>query len=261
MWESMLDHHRSQARIVMALRSLDISQAPKETTEHHHKRTIQLWGIVQEWHSQFEKLFNNQKDYIKALNKWLALNLIPIESNLKEKVSSPPRPQNPPIQPLLQVWHDRLDKLPYEIARAPIANFAAVINTIMEHQQEELRMKEKCEDTMKELDRKTRQFNDWHSKYMQKRIPEEINPEHSGDNPQDAVVEERKLALEIISKRLKEEQEAYQKQCILVRDKSLVSLKTHLPELFRAISEFAEACAELYSGLRSISRNQKPSEN
>ncbi|KAB2620349.1 hypothetical protein D8674_041723 [Pyrus ussuriensis x Pyrus communis] len=48
--------------IVTAFRSLDIFQCPKHTSEHHHECTIQLFGV-----------------YIKALNNWLKLNLIPIE--------------------------------------------------------------------------------------------------------------------------------------------------------------------------------------
>lgn len=261
MWGTMLEHHKSQSRTAMALKSLDISQSPKETSEHHHKRTIQLWIVVQEWHSQFDKLVTNQKNYITALKKWLRLNLIPIESNLKEKVSSPPRPQNPPIQALLQAWNDHLEKLPDELAKTSISNFAAIIETIMQHQQDEMRLKAKCEETAKELERKTRQFNDWHSKYMQKRIPDENDREHPGDDPHDEVVIERKLVVETLSNRLKDEEESYQKECVLVRDKSLASLKNHLPELFRALSEFSYACSDMYSRLRSISRSQKPAGN
>ncbi|TKY74596.1 formin protein 8 [Spatholobus suberectus] len=106
MWENMCIHHGSQLKIDTDLKSLDISQAPKETTKHHYERTVQLWNVVLEWHSQFEKLVTHQKQYIKALNNWLKLNLIPIESNLKEKISSPPKAQNPPIQALLHAWHD-----------------------------------------------------------------------------------------------------------------------------------------------------------
>lgn len=261
MWGTMLEHHKSQSKTAMALKSLDISQSPKETSEHHHKRTIQLWIVVQEWHSQFDKLVTNQKNYITALKKWLRLNLIPIESNLKEKVSSPPRPQNPPIQALLQAWNDHLEKLPDELAKTSISNFAAIIETIMQHQQDEMRLKAKCEETAKELERKTRQFNDWHSKYMQKRIPDENDREHPGDDPHDEVVIERKLVVETLSNRLKDEEETYQKECVLVRDKSLASLKNHLPELFRALSEFSYACSDMYSRLRSISRSQKPAGN
>ncbi|KAL0372124.1 UNVERIFIED_CONTAM: protein ROLLING AND ERECT LEAF 2 [Sesamum calycinum] len=111
MWESMCAHHDSQLKIVTDLKSLDVSGVLIETSKHHHERTKQLSNVVEQWHSQFEKLVTNQRHYINSLNTWLKLNLIPIESSLKEKVSSPPRTLNPPIQPLLRSWHD-LEKAP-----------------------------------------------------------------------------------------------------------------------------------------------------
>ena len=60
MWENMCLHHDSQLKIVTDLKSLDISQAPKETTKHHYDRTVQLEKVIQEWHLQFEKLVTQQ---------------------------------------------------------------------------------------------------------------------------------------------------------------------------------------------------------
>lgn len=256
MWKHMLDHHEKQSDIVTLLRSLDISQSPKQTSEHHHERTYQLLLVVQQWHSHFEMLVNNQKGYIKALNNWLKLNLIPIESNLKEKVSSPPRISSPPIQGLLHAWHDRLEKLPDELARTAIGNFAAVIDTIFHQQEEEMILKRKCEDTRKELARKTRQFEDWYHKYMQKKTPEEFDPDRAEDaNAPDELVTEKQFLVEQVRKRLEDEEEAYARQCLQVRQKSLGSLKNRMPELFRAMSDFSLECSKMYSELRSISQN------
>lgn len=258
MWGTMQFHHKSQFRDVIALKSLDISQSPKETTEHHHERTIQLWAVVQEWNSQFCKLIDHQKVYIKALNNWIKLNLIPIESSLREKVSSPPRIQTPPIQRLLLAWQDLLGKLPDEIARSAIANFAALINTIMHHQEEEMKLKERCEETRKELSRKTRQFEDWYNKYITRRTQEELDAD---DTTLKDAVTERKFVVDVLKKRLEEEEEAYQRQCIAVREKSLTNLRNNLPELFKAMSEISFACSEMYKQLRNIAQHKNPSES
>ncbi|KHN32609.1 hypothetical protein glysoja_022291 [Glycine soja] len=256
MWKTMLEHHVKQSDTVTSLRNLDISQSPKTTSEHHYDRTYQLVLVVQQWHSHFEKLVNHQKGYIKALNTWLKLNIIPIESNLKEKVSSPPRVRSPPIQGLLNAWNDRLDKLPDELARTAIGNFVNVIETIYHQQEEEIALKRKCEDTRKELSRKTRQFEDWYNKYMQKKIPDEYNPDRAEDaNAPDEVVTERQFAVELVKKRLEDEEEAYARQCLQVRQKTLGSLKNRMPELFRAMSDFSLECSRMYSELRSISQH------
>ncbi|XP_010931963.1 protein ALTERED PHOSPHATE STARVATION RESPONSE 1 [Elaeis guineensis] len=256
MWETMHVHHGTQHKIVANLRAFAISSSPKETSEQHHECTVQLWRVVREWHSQFEKLMKNQKEYIKSLNSWLKLNLIPIESSLKEKVSSPPRPSRPPIQPLLHSWNDQLEKLPDELARSAIYSFSEVIRTIVVHQQEELKMKEKCEDMRKEFMRKKRAFDDWYQKYLEKKAAsgEEANPEGGEGSNQDRVAE-RKLEVDGLDARLKAEDENHGKLCKQVRDKSLGSLRTHLPELFRSMSDFALECSEMYKRLISVTRS------
>ncbi|KAF5461579.1 hypothetical protein F2P56_017660 [Juglans regia] len=257
MWATMRAHHSNQLRLVTDLKSLDIAHAPKETTKHHHDRTIQLWNVVEKWHSQFEKLATHQKQYIRALNSWLKLNLIPIESSLKEKISSPPRVQHPPIQTLLQSWHDHLEKLPDELVKSAIGSFAAVIKTIILHQEEEMKLKEKCEETRKEFLRKNQAFEEWYEKYMQRRGPDEMDPERGEDaNPKDPI-SEKKFAVESLKKRLEEEVESHQTHCIQVREKSLGCLKTRLPELFRAMSGYAHACSDTYEKVRSVTQYQK----
>lgn len=253
MWGNMRSHHESQVELSKNLMYLDISQSPKETSEHHHERTYQLLVVVQEWQSQFQKLVSHQKEYIKALNSWLKLNLIPIESSLREKVSSPPRIQSPPIQRLLNAWHEHLDKFHDEFARAAISNFAAVIETICQQQQEELKLKHKCEDTRKELDRKSRQFEDWCHKYSQKRGTDELGQDGTEDKPQNDLITEKQFAIDVLKKRLDEEEEAYGRQCTHVREKTLTNIKTCFPDLFRALSGFARSLSDMYKSLQSIS--------
>ncbi|XP_073009343.1 protein ROLLING AND ERECT LEAF 2-like [Typha latifolia] len=259
MWEAMSEHHRSQLKIMMDLRAFEISLIPRETSQQHHFITEQLWNMLKNWHLQFQKLMSNQKEYIKALNSWLKLNLIPIESSLKEKVSSPTRLLDPPIKDLLHAWNDQLEKLPDELARGAIYSFSEVIHTIIVLQQDELQLKRKIQDTRMELERKKRQFEDWHRKYMEKRasLSEDANPEGTETANEDPVAE-RKVTVDAVENRLKEEEETHRKLCKQVREKSLGSLRTHLPELFRAVSDFAYSSSEIYKNLFSITQSEKP---
>nr|XP_027190828.1 nitrate regulatory gene2 protein isoform X2 [Cicer arietinum] len=252
MWENMFINHESQLKIVTDLKSLDISQDHKETTKHHYDRTLQLWNVIQEWQSQFEKLVTQQKQYIQALNSWLKLNLIPIESNLKEKISSPPKAQNPPIQALLHAWHDYLDKLPDELAKSAISSFAAVIKTIL--LQEEMKLKEKCEETRKEFLRKNQAFEEWYQKHLLRRGPDDAERGEEGNtnNP----LSEKQYVVGSLQKKLEEETESHKKLCVQVREKSLQSLKTRLPELFRALSDYTHACYDAYEKLKLIIQSQ-----
>ncbi|PIA42632.1 hypothetical protein AQUCO_02000227v1 [Aquilegia coerulea] len=261
MWETMNAQHRAQMKIVEDLRSLDVSDTPMETSEDHHIRTIQLCGVAGDWHAQFKKLVSHQKDYILNLNSWLKLNLVPIESNLKEKVSSPPRVQRPPIQALLHLWHETLERLPDELARSAISSFAAIMHNIVIHQEDEVKLKMKCEETRKELARKTRSFEDWYQKNMDRLVSRDgMDPEIEDVNHKDPLGE-RQFVIEGLKLRLQEEEEAYRKHCRQVREKSLASLKTHLPELFRAMSDFSYAAATMYKKLVPLTQFQKQSES
>lgn len=254
MWEFMFSHHKNQLQLATDLKAIEISGFPLETSKHHHERTIQLGNVVKEWHDHFDNLVKNQKLYIQTLHSWLKLNLIPIESSLKEKISSPPRAQSPPIQALLHSWHELLEKLPDELAKSAIASFEAVIRTIIIHQEEEMKLKEKCEETKREYMRKRQAFEDWYQKYMQRRNPSDLtDPDRASEsNP----VAEKQLLVDTLKKRLDEETEAHQKHCIQVREKSLGSLKIRLPELFRVMSEYSYACLDAYGRLRLIIQSQ-----
>uniref|UniRef100_A0A803NDZ5 Nitrate regulatory gene2 protein-like n=1 Tax=Chenopodium quinoa TaxID=63459 RepID=A0A803NDZ5_CHEQI len=225
MWEDISVHHDSQLQVSTELKSLDVLLAPRETSKPHYQCTIQLSKVIQQWQERFETLVEQQKHYIRSLNSWLKLNLIPIESSLKEKVSSPPRAHHPPIQTLLHAWHDSLEKLPDEVTRTAISSFSAVIKTIILHQEEEMRLKEKCEETRKEFLRKNQAFEDWYHKHMQRKGPEAMDPERGEDGPGKDPVSERQFLVETLRKRLEEEQEKHQRHCVQVREKSLGTLK------------------------------------
>ncbi|KAI3853079.1 hypothetical protein MKW92_042451 [Papaver armeniacum] len=237
MWEAMHRHHGVQQRISESLKYVDINQTTNETSEQHHERTIQLWGVVQEWHAK----------YIQALNSWLKLNLIPIgavskgESFISTKNDSPCDPT--PIASLAQ----HLEKLPNELA-GKCFSVCRVINNIKVHQEQEMKLKEKCEDTRREFSRKSRAFEDWHHKYTQRRTPpDEMDPDRSEDPNHKDPVAERQFVVESLKKRLEEEVQEYHTHCRQVR------------ELFRAMSDFSSACSDMYKKLETISSSQKSS--
>ena len=91
-------------------------------------------------------------------------------------------------------------------------------------------------------------------KYSQKMGPDELEQDGTEDKPQNYLIAEKQFAIDVSKKRLEEEEEAYERQCIQVREKTLTSLRSHLLELFRALSEFACSCSKMYRSLQSLSR-------
>lgn len=253
MWEVMFEHHRSQLRAITECRAFDFALAPRETSEQHRQRTAQLRDSAREWHSSFEGLFTHQKDYIRSLNSWLSLNLVPIENGRKEKDSSLSREADPPIKILLQAWHQYLDVLPHDLAKNAMHGFAEVMSALLALQDDELKLKSECEDARKDLERKRWQFEDWHRKHAERRgaLPALEGAESA--NQATAAVE-RRIMVEAAEMKLKEAEENHKKHCKQVRERSIGSLRTHLPELFRAMSDFAFASCQMYKRLWSITQ-------
>ncbi|KAK3135671.1 hypothetical protein QOZ80_5BG0421970 [Eleusine coracana subsp. coracana] len=252
MWEDMHMHHANQLKIVLNLKAVDISDSHIETSAHHHSHTRQLREIVEKWNTNFSDLMNHQKEYINALYSWLKLNLVPIESSLKEKVASPPRMQQPRIKAFLQAWNEHLTKLPDDLAKTAIVSFRAVLDTILSVQDEELKQKEICEHTHREYMRKARAFEDWYHKNSQRGKFEVDQESGEGTGHKDAVAE-RKFAVESLKSKLDDEIEAHNRLSKQVREKSLSILKAHLPELFRALTDFSNVSFDMYSKLRLMS--------
>ena len=250
MWDTMYGHHKAQLKIILELKSFDISVASRETSDQHNERTDQLFQIVQEWHTQYDKFMRYQKEYVGSLYSWIKLNVIPIDTNLKPN-SSQPVETTPPIKRLLHAWHDILGKLPDDATKKAIHTFGEVIHTILVHQEDELKLEARIVDTRRDLERKKRQFEDWARKYMEKRAgipPEAGNTDGTRADP----LEERKAAVVRLELGLKDLEEQYAKQCRVVREKSLNLLRTNLPELFRVVSDFSLQSAAMFKGLWSI---------
>lgn len=177
---------------------LEIDQAAKETSEHHHDRTLQLLKVVGDWNEQFRNVMDNQKKYIKALKNWLKVNVIPIESSFGEKVSSPPRDENPLIQKLVHAWDETLQKLPDELARTAMHSFHEVLATILGIQGEEMGFKHRCEEIRRELNRKERSLREYMDKITQRRTPDEMDPAH--DDRYINVIAEKEVAVETLKR-------------------------------------------------------------
>ena len=251
MWEDMHMHHANQLKTVLDLKSADISDSNIETSAHHHSHTRQLRDIVEKWNTNFSDLMSYQKEYINALYSWLKLNLIPIESSLKEKVASPPRMQQPPVKALLQAWNEQLAKLPDDLARHAIVSFRAVLDTILSVQDDELKQKETCDQIHKEYTRKARAFEDWYHKHAQRKTFDD--PESGEGTSQKDAISEKRFAVESLKSKLDDEVEIHNKLSKQVREKSLSILKAHLPELFRALTDFSHASFDMRSKLRLMS--------
>jgi hypothetical protein len=162
--------------------------------------------------------------------------------------------QQPPVKALLQSWNEHLAKLPVDLAIHAIISFRAVLDTILSVQDEELKHKEYCNQLHKEYVRKAQAFEDWYHKHGQRRTFDD--PESGEGTSQKDTISKKRFAVESLKSKLDDEVEVHDKLSKQVRGKSLSILKAHLPELFRALTDFSSASFGMHSQLRLMSLMQ-----
>ena len=226
MWENMQKQHEHQIMIIHALQN---SQLPNETSDHA-LNTQELHHHVKIWCTEFQKLIQHQKNYIKSLDNWLKHNLIiTINHNLK--------PQYPKIESLLRAWRDELNKLPKEDTITAMEKFAEDIHKIAQLQSDKMKMKEKCDETRKELSKVSQKIKKWGNKKLSSR---EIDH-----------MEVIKKQREELITRLRVADDDYEKRCGDTKYAMVVNLKARLPDVLKAVSEFAGASSRMYKNLNA----------
>ena len=116
------------------------------------------------------------------------------------------------------------------------------------------------DEAQAEFDRKNKAYEEIEAKYLSEiKRSEENDGVQTEANNKDPLTE-RKIALDILEKRAKEEKEKHTKVCKLTRDISLKSLETGLRALFHALVGLSRNCFEIYRDLHIITSNYKPLE-
>ena len=229
MWKHMEKQHKHQSTIIHALQNFTTSNLPDESY-YDLNNTQQLHHSVKIWSTQFQKLMQHQNNYIKSLENWLNYNLIITENhNLK--------PQNPKIKSLLRAWVEELDKLPKKDTITAMEKFAEDIHKIAQLQSDKMKMKEKCDETRKELSKVSQKIKKWGNKKLSSR---EIDH-----------MEVIKKQREELITRLRVADDDYEKRCGDTKYAMVVNLKARLPDVLKAVSEFVGASSRMYKNLNA----------
>ncbi|KAG6509963.1 hypothetical protein ZIOFF_027971 [Zingiber officinale] len=130
---------------------------------------------------------------------------------------------------MLHDWQDQLESLPLNSTKIIIGSFSAALHAVVLCQIEELNLKLKWDDARQHHEQKQqkRELEEWNPKYMQKmaEAADTSDSERKGNTYEQDNATERRIALDNADFKLKAVG-AYRKQCNVVREKSLVNLKT-----------------------------------
>ncbi|KAK6917094.1 protein of unknown function DUF632, partial [Dillenia turbinata] len=243
MWRTMYECHQVQNHISQQMSHLTNHQSMEPTTDYHRHATVQLQNEVTNWYSSFCGLLKSQRDYVRALCRWIQLTDCLVDDSEQSNFSAS-------IRTLCEEWQHALEKLPEKVASEAIRSFLLAIHSIMLQQAEERNLKKKSEKLERRLQKEMRSLAEMENKLEGSFPTGEGYHNLSPKNPL-AV----KLArTEALRKRMEGEKAKYLNSVQVTGEMTLNNLQTSLPNVFHALMGFSGACAQVFESIQNQSK-------
>lgn len=243
MWETMHRCHAKQTQIVVHIKSLDAMMTQEVTTDLHHQATIQLERELTDWHESFSNLVTSHRGYMDAVHGWLRLSLIRIDTGKGKFLQEDPESLNKGGKNELEVykvceeWQRALSCLPDKVASEAVKCLGEVVKAMVGKQEEEVKLKKKVEKLEKQWERKINGME-----------------ESIGEQRNDIVGDEKRVATEALKKKLEVERLKYRKAVQDTRVLTMNNLQTGLPGVFEAMTGFSAVSAQAFDQLWALTR-------
>ncbi|KAL8227959.1 hypothetical protein R6Q57_015543 [Mikania cordata] len=241
MWRYMNQFHEVQNHVVQQVRGLvNRSTKGESTTDLHRQATRDLEAAVSAWHTSFCRLIKFQRDFIKSLQGWFKLTLLPI--NTEEANINGSQPSD--VYIVFDEWKLALDRLPDTVASEAIKSFINVVHSISLKQAEEMKVKKRTESASKELEKKALSLRNIEKKYYHSYsmvglgLPGTGLDEGHGLDARDPL-SEKKTELVACQRRVEDEMIKHSKAVEVTRSMTLNNIQTGLPGVFQAMTSFS----------------------
>ncbi|KAI3743838.1 hypothetical protein L1987_56905 [Smallanthus sonchifolius] len=241
MWRSMNQCHEVQNHVVQQVRGLVNGSTKGESTSDLHRQAARdLEAAVSAWHTSFCRLIKFQRDFIKSLQGWFKLTLLPI--NTEEANINGSQPSD--VSVVFDEWKLALDRLPDTVASEAIKSFINVVHSISLKQAEEMKVKKRTESASKELEKKASSLRNIEKKYYHSYsmvglgLPGNGQDDGHGLDARDPL-SEKKTELVACQRRVEDEMLKHSKAVEVTRSMTLNNIQTGLPGVFQAMSSFS----------------------
>ncbi|CAF1701326.1 unnamed protein product [Brassica napus] len=245
MWKAMHQFHEIQNNIVQQVQGLiNRSGKGESTSELHRQATRDLETAVSLWHSSFCRLIKFQREFIRSVQAWFKLTLLPVCHD-----ENPGHKEPVDAYAFCDEWKLTLDRVPDTVASEAIKSFINVVHVISAKQSEELKIKKRTESASKELEKKASSLRNIERKYYQSYstvgfgLPDSGPDNGHGLDARDPLTE-KKLELGACQRRVEEEMLKHSKAIEVTRAMTLNNLQTGLPGVFQALTSFSAMFTE-----------------
>ncbi|GAB2290063.1 hypothetical protein Dimus_024354 [Dionaea muscipula] len=245
MWRSMNQFHDVQNQIVQQVCGL-VNRSVKgdSTSELHRQATRELASAVSAWHSSFCCLVKYQRDFIRSLQGWFKLTLLPVD-----KESTNHTRELSDAFSFFDEWKLALDRLPDTVASEAIKSFVNVVHSISVKQTEEMKVKKRTETVSKDLEKKASALRSIEKKYYHSYSMVGLGlPDSGPDSGQILDARDplagKKLELAACQRRVEDEMMKHSKAVEVTRAMTLNNIQTGLPGVFQAMTSFSSLFSE-----------------
>ncbi|XP_043702048.1 protein ALTERED PHOSPHATE STARVATION RESPONSE 1-like isoform X2 [Telopea speciosissima] len=244
MWRKMYECHQVQNHIAQQMCHLTNHPNADPTTDYHRQATAQLETEVTAWYNSFCDLLGSQREYVRALNRWVQLT-----DCLKDDQQQSDHPCE--VQALCEEWQLALDRLPDKVASEAIKSFVSVIHSIILQQAEERELKKKS-------DRLERRLHKELNSLCEMELKLDVNFTGNADSTLSLKhpLSVKRSKTEAFKKRVEDEKAKYLNSVQVSQAMTLNNLQTSLPNVFQALTGFSSVCTQAFEAIHSCASSR-----
>uniref|UniRef100_A0A2P2P389 DUF632 domain-containing protein n=1 Tax=Rhizophora mucronata TaxID=61149 RepID=A0A2P2P389_RHIMU len=240
MWRTMYECHQVQNHISQQLNHLTDNQNTEFTTDYRRQATAQLESEVNSWYLSFCKLTKSQREYVGTLCRWIQLTYCLVDDQQQSSCSSL-------VQELCKEWWIVLDGLPDKIASEAIKCLLSAIQSIMQQQAEEHYLHRKSDKLETRLQKELLSLAEMEKKFDSNSAAGDMQSDLSPKHP----LSRKRAKAEVLKKRMDTEKTKYLNSVEVTGVKTLNSLRTGLPNVFRELMGFSSASVQAFEAVQN----------
>ncbi|KAL2638257.1 hypothetical protein AAZV13_06G105100 [Glycine max] len=261
MWKFMLKCHQKQFQAIMESKSQSLKINVGLQGDEGLKAIVELEKELLNWCSQFNHWVKTQKSYVKNLNEWL-IRCLPNEPEETADGIAPFSPSQldaPPVFIICNDWNHAMSRISETGVAEAMHEFALKLHELWEKQDEAQRQRIKAEYLRKDFEKQLRTLHTEmggsehdHDKVLGKIALSKLASD-SGVSPLDDL----KVDLDSMKKKLHEERVRHKEAIKLVRDAANNSLQAGLIPIFKTLESFTSEVVKAHEQVRLQSAGDK----
>ncbi|XP_028230144.1 nitrate regulatory gene2 protein-like isoform X1 [Glycine soja] len=254
MWKFMLKCHQKQFQAIMESKSQSLKINIGLQGDEGLKAIVELEKELLNWCSQFNNWVKTQKSYVKNLNEWLIRCLPNEPEETADGIApfSPSRFDAPPVFIICNDWNHAMNRISETGVAEAMHEFALKLHELWERQDEVQRQRIKAEYLRKDFEKQLRTLRTemGGSEHEHDKVSGKIALSKLASDSGVSPLDDLKVDLDSMKKKLQEERVRHKEAIKLVRDAANNSLQAGLIPIFKTLESFTSEVVKAHEQVR-----------